>query len=125
MGMMNDAGHALRLLLRTPGFTLAAVLTLALGIGATTAIFTLVEAIILKPLPIDEPDRVVVLQAQDGDRLARTFTYPAFRRYREHAGQVFESIAGSGERGFRVGVGNDTPGSARLPSRSPCWACTD
>lgn len=106
--MLNDVSYTVRLLRRSPGFTLSALATLALGIGATTAIFTVVEAILLRPLPIREPHRVVVLHAQQGDRLSRTFLYPEFVRYRGQAGQVFESIAASGERGFRVSIGADT-----------------
>jgi putative ABC transport system permease protein len=59
--MLQDVRFALRLLGRRPGFTWAAIGTLAIGIGATTAIFTLIDATLLRPLKVNEPDRVVVL----------------------------------------------------------------
>ena len=59
---MRDLGHALRSLLRQPGFSTVAVLTLGLGIGASTAIFTVVDAVVLQPLPYPDSNRVVVLQ---------------------------------------------------------------
>ena len=58
--LRQDAAFALRQCRRRPGFTLAAVLTLALGIGATTAIFSVVYAVVLKPYPFDDPDRVLL-----------------------------------------------------------------
>jgi putative ABC transport system permease protein len=61
LDLIRDARHAGRRLLRTPLFTLATVVTLALGIGANTAIFTVINTVLLKPLPFPEPDRLVGL----------------------------------------------------------------
>src|SRR5690242_7874170 len=65
---MNDLKFALRQLSKNPGFTTVAVLTLALGIGATTAIFSVVNSLLLQPLPMREAKRLVVLWVNNLDR---------------------------------------------------------
>ena len=59
--MLHDLRHALRSLLQTPGFTSVGIATLAVGIGVTTTIFSVVDALLLEPLPYAEPDRVMTL----------------------------------------------------------------
>jgi hypothetical protein len=58
-GLRQDIAYGLRILTRNPGFTAVAVFSLALGIGANTAVYSLVDAILLRPFPLKEPERLV------------------------------------------------------------------
>src|SRR4026209_284178 len=65
--MKHDFNYAIRTFLRTPAFTLVAILTLALGIGATTAMFSVVNAVLIRALPFTQPDRLVTTRGSLAD----------------------------------------------------------
>lgn len=91
--LAQDLRFAYRQLRKAPGFTLTVVLTLALGIGATTAIFSLVEGILLRPLPFRDPDRLVLVGDQLQNGLGSNVTAREMRIYSE-ATKAFSSLGG-------------------------------
>src|SRR5262245_49743764 len=114
--VVRDVFYALRRLRKSPGFTTVVVLTLALGIGANTAIFTLVQGILLRSLPVSDPSRLYrigdrmhccyfgTFESDDGD--FDLFSYDLFRRFQESAPE-FEQLAAvqAGGGGFSVRCG--------------------
>ena len=105
-GFLQDLRYAVRMLAKSPGFTTAVVLTLALGIGANTAIFSLIYSILLKPLPYPESHRLVGLsETYQGNRGELDVTYSEFR-YLQDNSDVFEALAVSTGVGFSIYSGD-------------------
>ncbi|MFI5279774.1 MAG: ABC transporter permease [Gemmatimonadales bacterium] len=107
--LFQDLRHAARSLTRSPGFALTAVLTLALGIGASTAIFSVVRAVLLKPLPYAQPQRLTIVWGELRKRNVTNFPLsPADFSDMRRAVPLFEGLAGVVT--FRQPVsGNDVP----------------
>jgi predicted permease len=92
-GLLQDVRYALRQLRKSPGFTMVAVLTLALGIGANTAIFSVIDAVLLRPLPFHDPGRLVVVKTTEpGRRDDIGVSYPAFLDWRSR-NHVFDALS--------------------------------
>ena len=87
----QDVRYAARMLLKSPAFTAVAVLSLAFGIGVNTAIFSLVDKLLIRKLPVEEPDRLVIVSAGRGQGTATMSNYPDFVDYRDK-NDVFEGL---------------------------------
>ncbi len=81
--MLTDVRYAFRILAKNPGFAAVAVLSLALGIGANTAIFTLVDYVILRSLPVRAPEQLAVI-ARNPEKPSPSFNYPDYVYIRDH-----------------------------------------
>ena len=92
---MNDLKFAFRQLLKTPGFTAVAVLTLALGIGGNAAIFSVIYGVLVRPLPYKDAERLVVVRETWQKQATTPAAWPKFRDWREQ-NQVFDQIAVAG-----------------------------
>ncbi|MBV8631469.1 MAG: ABC transporter permease, partial [Silvibacterium sp.] len=120
MSLVRDLKIAVRHLLKSPGFTATAILMLALGIGATTTIFSIVESVLLRPLPFPQPDRLVVLSdiiqgADIGGSGEAGVTVQDIRNYTRDT-HSFTSLGGYQQAGFELsGIGEPaTVNSTRM-----------
>ena len=104
---MHDVRYAFRILLKSPGFTAVAVLALALGIGANTAIFSVVNGVLLKSLPFPEPDRLVALSESSPKLPVMAVAFPTYLDWRARQG-VFENLGARMPAGG-VLTGDDEP----------------
>ena len=107
--LLQDLRYGLRMLGKNPGFTVVAVLTLVLGIGANTAIFSVLNAVLLRPLPYPRSNQIVQVNlAWKGGGLNDWLTAPEFEFYRDHA-SAFDSVAGfRGNGEVAIKEGNTT-----------------
>ena len=105
--LLQDAGHGLRLLRRSPGFALVAILTLALGIGANTAIYSVLDAVILRPLPYPEPDRIVMVSETLENGNQNSVAGGVFLDWRRHQTQ-FHALVLTGRVSYNLRHGGTT-----------------
>src|SRR5580698_1464941 len=107
--LLQDIRYACRTLRRSPGFAGIAIAALALGIGANTAIFTVVNAVLLQPLSYPEPDRLVQLELSSPQGNGNITSIPKFMNWREQT-QVFQDVAAYDLGGPGVNLtGGDRP----------------
>ncbi len=90
--LLQDLRYGARMMLKNPGFTSVAVITLALGIGANTAIFSVIDSVLLKPLPYREPDRIFQVLRRYPEGMVASVSATKFSFYRQH-NQTFEALA--------------------------------
>jgi putative ABC transport system permease protein len=90
---MTDLRYAIRMLLKSPGFSLIAIMTLALGIGANSTIFSVIETVLLRPLPFSKPNELAMLwSAPDNGNGRETHSFPDFKDFREQT-KSFAALA--------------------------------
>jgi hypothetical protein len=102
--LLQDLRYGIRMLLRNPGFTAVAVLSLALGIGANTAIFTLIRALILKPLPVANPRELVRIRQETLRGPLNMWTYDTFQFFRQRS-DLFSGVFAQSSARFGVEFG--------------------
>ncbi|MGH7541896.1 MAG: ABC transporter permease, partial [Gemmatimonadota bacterium] len=115
--LMKELRYALRRLRRRPAFAAVIVLTLALGIGATTAIFSVVNGVLLRPLPYEDPDRLVLLLGSEtGQRTGSSWaSYPDFVDFEAQASTLDELAASSTAGATLTGSGGEPVRLSAVP----------
>ena len=99
MTILQDLRHSFRSIRQAPGFSLVVTLTTMLGVGATTAIFSVVDAVLLRPLPYPSQDSLVKLFDIQSNKDVGALSFPEFVDWRERGGDVFESVGAFASRG--------------------------
>lgn len=100
--LVQDLRYAVRILVRAPGFTLLAVLVLAIGIGVNVSAFSVLDMVALKPLPVPDADRIVRLERRSPENYTTEMAYPSFLFYRDHARTLSATMAVLGVPPMRI-----------------------
>src|SRR5881396_2151592 len=116
--MLDDVRYAVRLLIKNPAFSAVAIITLALGIGANTAIFSIVNAVLLRPLPYPDADRIMVLNESSGPKQDFSVALPDYFDWRNDS-KTFEHLAATHKESRNL---SGIPG--REPERVSCASVT-
>ena len=103
--LLNDVRYGIRMLAKNPGFTAIAVLTLALGIGANTAIFSVVNAVLLRPLPYEKPDQLVAVFESEPNCRSCPVSGPDFLDWRQSSKSFSSLVAGTMDQASLTGAG--------------------
>ena len=121
--IIQDLRYALRTLRRSSGFTTVALLSLALGIGANTAIFSLIDALVMRKLPVSHPEGLYIVGSASavnslsfGSQRTENFSYPTYKHLLER-NQLFSGIFVSGDAGRLSLSKNGTKDSAKVRGR--------
>ncbi|HET9791133.1 MAG TPA: permease prefix domain 1-containing protein, partial [Candidatus Angelobacter sp.] len=104
--LVQDLRYGMRMLRRNPGFTIVAVITLALGIGANTAIFSVVNGVLLNPLPFPRPEQLITVHESKANFQYGSVSYPNFRDWQKN-NRVFSALAARRSYAFSLtGMGD-------------------
>lgn len=103
--MLNDVRYGLKQLWKSKGVTIVAIVSLAVGIGANSAIFSIVNSILLRPRAVSMPDQLVEIYTGDRNQPYQTTSYPSYRDFRDR-NEVFSGLAAYGIRQFKLDDGN-------------------
>ncbi|MEP7119272.1 MAG: ABC transporter permease, partial [Acidobacteriota bacterium] len=116
--LLRDIRHGVRSLLRHRGFAATAILSLALGLGANSALFSIFNSLLWRPLPVTAPDELVVLYRKNATQtFYDSFSYAEFEDYREQAGSVFSGLTGYGLAEVALGPTGGTGGAGGAATR--------
>lgn len=100
--LLNDLRYAVKMLWKSKGVTLAAMISLAVGIGANSAIFSIVNSLLLRPRPVAHPEQLVELYSGDTEQPYHTTSYPSYLDFRD-GNEVFSGLAAYGIRQYKLG----------------------
>src|SRR5437879_13104418 len=107
--MLTDFRYAMRLLAKAPGFTAIAILTLALGIGANSAIFSVIDTVLLRPLPFSKPNQLISVWSKvTGESDKETGSFPDYADFRDQS-QTVDAMFAYTRASTILGTGYESP----------------